>query len=161
MSALKRLGIFLTALFLVINIPRPAFAQTGACFISAARYYRVPYWALIGIAKVESGYNAYAVNVDGMGYFPSSYRKAYDIIYSNKDKVFDVGIMQVDKLWFNRLNIPYYKGLDACYDIYLGAYVLARKIAEYGDTWQGIAAYHSADPEQNLAYSWEIYRAVQ
>lgn len=121
----------------------------------------MPYWALRSIAKVESGGHIYAINIAGRGYFPKTYSAAASLIRNNASKSFDVGIMQVNKLWFDRLNYAYTDGLNPCFDIYLGAYVLKRKIIRYGNTWKGIAAYHSADPEQNIAYAWEVYDATQ
>ena len=163
MRNLKLSAGFLTSLFLIISLfPKISVsASLNSCFVSASQYYNVPYWALLGIAKVESADDYYAVNVEGRSYFPDGYRQAYKIIYSNIDKSFDVGIMQVNKMWFDKFHYPYYIGLNPCFDVYLGAYVLARKISRFGSNWQGIAAYHSADRNLNVAYAWEVYDAVK
>lgn len=172
--------IILFALFAYLLIPKKANAgefasqdlinsrhywqitpQEQTCFIKAASMYQVPVKVLISIAKVESGFNPYALNVAGASFMPSNRNEAWSIIYRNYYSSIDIGIMQVNTYWFKKLNIPYWYGLDPCYSIMLGAYVLREKINRYGNNWFGIAAYHSANPYSNNRYAWMVFNNMK
>jgi len=131
------------------------------CFNQASALYKVPESILMAIADVESGFHPYAINVEGTPYFPDDYSQALGIVDKYRNSSMDVGIMQVNSFWFNRLHYPIRYGLRPCDDIYLGAYVLARKIARYGYNWRGIAAYHSADYRAGLIYANKVYAALR
>lgn len=148
----------LTLLFIpAIN----ANAYLAYCFNRASALYRVPQDVLMAIADVESGFNPYAINVEGTPYFPNNYSRAMNIVHKYRDSSMDIGIMQVNSFWFNRLHYPLRYGLDPCDDVYLGAYVLARKIKRYGYNWRGIAAYHSADYTAGLVYANKVYAVLR
>ena len=155
--------IAITILTLLLFIP--AINANGDlipyCFNQASTLYRVPESILMAIADVESGFNPYAINVEGTPYFPDNYSQALGIIDEYRNSSIDVGIMQVNSFWFNRLHYPIRYGLRPCDDIYLGAYVLARKIARFGYNWRGIAAYHSADYRAGLIYANKVYAALR
>ncbi|MEM4066288.1 MAG: lytic transglycosylase domain-containing protein [Candidatus Micrarchaeaceae archaeon] len=168
--------ILLFALFVYLLIPKKAnageFANSGSnvmpltpqenlCFMKAASMYQVPVAILKSIAKVESGYNPYALNVEGVSYLPSNPEQSWAIIRANYNKSIDIGIMQVNTYWFRKLNIPYWYGLNTCYSIMLGAYVLRQKINRYGNNWFGIAAYHSASPYRNNRYAWMLWNNLK
>jgi soluble lytic murein transglycosylase-like protein len=147
----------LTLLF----IPANANADLTYCFNQASALYKVPQDVLIAIADVESGFNPYAINVEGTPYFPDSYSGAVNIVDKYRNLSIDIGIMQVNSFWFNRLHYPLRYGLKPCDDVYLGAYVLARKIARYGYNWRGIAAYHSNNYTAGLVYANKVYAALR
>lgn len=135
--------------------------QEQTCFVKAASMYQVPVKILMSIARVESGFNPYALNVAGVSFMPSNRNDAWAIIYRNYYSSIDIGIMQVNTYWFKKLNIPYWYGLDPCYSIMLGAYVLREKINRYGNNWFGIAAYHSANPYSNNKYAWMVFNNLK
>jgi len=182
MQTIKRaaaliLVILLFALFVFLLIPKKSycgeFAAQGSrsywqitpeedlCFIKAASMYQVPVNILKSIAKVESGFNPYALNVEGASYMPKNQNQAWSIIRANYGKSIDIGIMQVNTSWFKKLNIPYWYGLNSCYSIMLGAYVLRDKMNRFGNNWYGIAAYHSAEYYSNNRYAWMVYNNLR
>ena len=145
----------------ILFIPSAANADLAYCFNQAANIYKVPRDVLMAIADVESGFNPLAINVEGTPYFPNSYNAALNIVDKYRNLSIDIGIMQVNSFWFNKLHYPLRYGLKPCDDVYLGAYVLARKIARYGYNWKGIAAYHSADYTAGLIYANKVYAALR
>ena len=153
--------IIVITLLLILFIPSIADADLAYCFNQAANFYKVPQDVLMAIADVESGFNPYAIDVEGTPYFPNSYDAALNIVDKYRNLSIDIGIMQVNSFWFNKLNYPLRYGLKPCDDVYLGAYVLARKIARYGYNWKGIAAYHSADHTAGLIYANKVYAVLR
>ena len=160
MIKMRIISIFLLSLILTMNATNVSARILYTCFQNASSYYRVPEQVLLAIADVESGYKEYALNVSGRPYFPKNYYSAKRIIRDNEASSMDIGIMQVNSYWFKKFGYPLKKGLDSCFDIYLGAYVLAKKISEYGYNWKGIAAYHSDDYPDNLIYARKVYTAL-
>ncbi|MHB1702800.1 MAG: lytic transglycosylase domain-containing protein [bacterium] len=157
---IKNIIIILTFLIFLF-IPDNANADLTYCFNQASALYKVPQDVLIAIAFVESGFNPYAVNVEGIPYFPDSYNQAINIVNKYRGSSIDIGIMQVNSFWFNRLHYPLSYGLEPCNDVYLGAYVLARKIARFGYNWRGIAAYHSNNYTAGLVYANKVYAVLR
>ena len=131
------------------------------CFYTAAKAYRLPVDILKAIAKTESNFNPYALNINGRSYSPKSLETALKLLMQHENDNPDIGIMQVNARWFKRLGYPLYYGLNPCFNIYMGAYVLRKKIDKYGFNWKGIAAYHSATPKRNRRYAWLVYKNLQ
>lgn len=42
--------------------------------------------------------------------------------------------------------------LNPCVSTYVAAWLLSKKIRKYGNTWEGIASYHSTTPYYNQRY---------
>lgn len=136
-------------------------SNINECFQKAAEYYGVNKYILEAIAETESGMSPYALDVRGKPYFPKNIQEAEDLISRYEQDNPDIGIMQVNAFWFKKFGYPLYYGLMPCFDIYLGASVLRRKIDEYGNSWYGIASYHSADPSSNIQYAWLVYKNLK
>jgi hypothetical protein len=127
--------------------PAPAGASNAAgasgptpfnerCIKPAAGYHYVDARVLRAILKVESGLNPAAYN-------------------TNANKTVDVGIGQINSIHFPELRKQgvYPQHLqDACVGTYVAAWQLARVMAKNGNTWEGIARYHSASPYCNFRY---------
>lgn len=131
------------------------------CFKRAGELYNLNPLILKAIASVESDMQPYTLNAVGKSYRFGNLQKAYVFLKKHLSESPDIGLMQVNYIWFKKLRIPVRYGFDPCYSIMLGAYVLRRKINRYGSGWFGIAAYHSATPEKNLKYAWKIYGALR
>ncbi len=131
------------------------------CFKQAGELYNLNPLILKAIASVESDMQPYSLNVGGKTYRFDNLQKAYFFLKKHLSENPDIGLMQINYIWFKKLHIPVRYGLDPCYSIMLGAYILRRKINRYGSGWYGIAAYHSATPEKNLKYAWKIYGSLK
>jgi hypothetical protein len=111
-------------------------AVNERCIQPAASYHYVDARVLRAILKVESGLDPNAYN-------------------TNSNKSIDVGIGQINSIHFPELAkagvYPQYLR-DACIGTYVAAWQLARVMREHGNTWEGIARYHSASPYCNFRY---------
>lgn len=101
------------------------------CFKLAAESFGVNQNILMAIAQVESGYNENALNI-------------------NKNKTFDIGIMQINSIHLNvlsKIGLKQDNLLDPCTNIIVGAWLLKEATyRENGDVWRGVGRYHSATP---------------
>ena len=111
------------------------------CVQSASQYHRVNPQILVAIARVESRGNPLAVG-------------------RNSNGTLDVGLVQTNSIHFDDL---VKKGVapahlqDECVSLYVGAWMLSKKMAKHGNTWAAIGAYHSETPQHNYKYQRLIY----
>lgn len=119
-------------------------ADPTPCVGAAAEYHKVNPWVLRAILKVESNFSPAAVN-------------------RNANGSVDVGMAQINSIHFQRLRqygITPERLMDGCVSTYVAAWHLAQQLAKYGNTWYGVAAYHSASPCQNSRYSALVWNAL-
>lgn len=130
------------------------------CYTNAAEYYKVPEVLLRIISSIESGNNKYAINVGGRGYYTDNRSSAEKVIQANKYKNMDIGVMQINSWWFKRYGYEHELGLDACWNIHMGAYILSYEYKRHGDIWKAIAYYHSPKEKYQKRYVSKVYREV-
>ncbi len=114
----------------------PFASDIERCIVPAAHYYSVNPYVLRAILKVESGLNPRAIGKNGNGSI-------------------DVGISQINSMHFAELakyGVAREHLMDACVGTYIGAWHLGRVMAKHGNTWEGVAKYHSATPYFNERY---------
>ena len=133
----------LTALILlVVSLALPARADDDYCFDEAARRYKVPAALLWAVAKVESGFNPTAVNW-------------------NRNGSLDYGVMQINSFWLKKIGEERWKALgDPCFNIHMGAYVMADCLQRYGYTYEGIGCYNADSHDKRMAYAKKVVRAM-
>ncbi len=137
-------------------------ANAKECFFEAAKKYSVPMEILEAIAKIESNNNQYALNIKGKGYYPKDIHNAIDILNINSSKSFDIGLMQINKWWFNKFNFSYNWGFNKCWNISMGAYILAYEITRAnGDLWLAIGRYHSPNKKRQQIYIKKVWDVVK
>lgn len=116
------------------------------CFVSAGNTYGVSPLVLWAIAKVESGFNPWALN-------------------RNSNGTWDVGIMQINSSW-----IPVLRqyGLydtrhiwNPCYNIHVGAWILSECVRRHGYTWEAIGCYNARSYSKRVSYSRKVYEALK
>lgn len=120
------------------------------CMVDAANYYRVPLVALVGIERAERG---------TPGKIHWNYNK------QGKRTSYDIGRMQINSSGLPELR-QYgitEQGLleNDCKNIYVGAWVLEKKMKAHPDLWTAIGAYNSATPSLNLKYQRSVWRQLQ
>lgn len=118
--------------------------EATRCVTPAATFHAVNPWILRAILKVESGYNPRAVN-------------------RNPNKTEDVGMAQINSMHFAELSrhgIAPAHLMDGCISTYVAAWMLARQMRVHGNTWFGIASYHSTTPCFNTRYAGLIWNAL-
>ena len=112
------------------------------------------------IARQESGLNPLAVNIAGKSYYPATREEAERLIRDAlaAGESFDVGKMQVNSWWMERLAIDPLSLLDPATNERWGKWILAEEIARHGLNWKAVGKYHSPDLERGRRYAWLVYR---
>lgn len=112
------------------------------------------------IARQESGLNPLAVNIAGKSYYPATREEAEQLIQKAiaAGHPFDVGKMQINSWWMERLALDPFLLLDPLTNERWGKWILAEEIARHGLNWKAVGKYHSPDPERGRQYAWLIYR---
>lgn len=114
------------------------------CVEGAAAYHGVNPWILKAILKVESDFD------------PKAYNR-------NANGTVDVGMAQINSIHFAKLGkfgIKPEQLLDGCVATYVAAWHLAGQIRTHGNTWFGVASYHSASRCQNDRYAGLLWNAL-
>lgn len=128
------LTLFFTALFIVEG--------WSFCFEEASKKYGLNPDLLRAIAKVESGFNKSAIN-------------------RNSNGSVDIGLMQINSVWLNRLGLDKSKLLnDPCLNINVAAYILSDCIDRHGYTWEAIGCYNAVSQHKRVRYSWKIHNEL-
>jgi lysozyme-related protein Hpa2 len=130
-------------LFLLIVVAVTSFTAQSCradCFDTAAKYEHVNPLILRGIATVESQNNPHAT-------------------HRNKNHTVDFGMMQINSIHLKELNkrgVHRRDLMNACKNIYTGAWLLKREVVKYGDTWKAVGGYHSETPHERDRYANKI-----
>jgi len=120
----------------------PALAD---CLDDAAQFHHVNVVLVRAIAQQESGMRANAINV-------------------NTDGTEDIGLMQINSSWLPKLRrygITRAALFDACVNGYVGTWILASNIRQFGPTWKAVGAYNAVSTNRQLVYANTIYRRIQ
>lgn len=110
------------------------------CFERAEATYGIHRDLLRAIAQQESGLNPAAIN-------------------KNANGSVDVGLMQINSLWWPRLTQAGFDTawlLDPCYNVMFGSWILAQNVARHGMTWEAVGAYHSSTDWRAQQYSRQV-----
>ncbi|MGP8438113.1 lytic transglycosylase domain-containing protein [Paraburkholderia fungorum] len=87
-----------------------------------------------------------------------------DAVHMNSDGSEDIGLMQVNSgelPGLARYGIRREHLFNACVNAYVGTWILARKIRQFGPTWKAVGAYNATTPWKQLNYANAIYRRLQ
>ncbi|BFG80957.1 lytic transglycosylase domain-containing protein [Paraburkholderia terrae] len=115
------------------------------CLDDAAAYQHVSSRLVHAIAQQESGMRANAINVNG-------------------DGSQDIGLMQINSSWLPKLSrygVRREHLFNACVNAYVGAWILASNIKQFGPTWKAVGAYNAVSTQKQLIYANAIYRRLQ
>ncbi|WP_415718386.1 lytic transglycosylase domain-containing protein [Maridesulfovibrio sp.] len=134
---------------------RPLFSQV-------AEEFSLQPEILNAIADYESGYNPWALNIEGRSVYPDSREEALAIIERNRGKSYDLGLMQVNSYWIRKFELSPAEALEPEENLRLGAWILRYCLDSYGYNWRAIGAYHTGSPN-NLpgrarAYAVKVMR---
>lgn len=132
------------------------------CFNEAASRYNIPPAILVAIAKVESGFRPWVININHNGQSvkvinPRTYEEAvYYVNYLHQNGYnYDVGIGQINVANIRRFGIDPISLLDPCNNLMASAYILRENINRYGFTWDAIWRYNG-----RRDYAYKVYRAL-
>ncbi|MFL9912014.1 lytic transglycosylase domain-containing protein [Paraburkholderia sp. RL17-337-BIB-A] len=137
------IGRTVAALFVgTLACSNPAAAD---CLDDAAQFHHVNVVLVRAIAQQESGMRASAINV-------------------NNDGTEDVGLMQINSSWLPKLRrygVTREALFNACVNVYVGTWILASNIRQFGPTWKAVGAYNAVSANKQLVYANNIYRRIQ
>jgi hypothetical protein len=138
-------------------------SSPSLCFQQAAERHDIPVELLIAVAQAESGLKPFAMNRAGTAILPHSREDAEIILrrIGHERPTFDVGIMQVNRWWFEKYGEPYEKGFDICFNVDFGARILSMAIKDHGFTWKAVGAYHSPTGWRQSAYARRIFSRLE
>lgn len=139
-----RLALVAAALCLALPFAFPSVAHAD-CLDDAAAYRHINVELVRAIAQQESGMRANAVN-------------------RNANGTEDLGLMQINSSWLPRLarfGIHREHLFDACVNAYVGTWILASNIRQFGANWKAVGAYNSPTTAHQLVYANSIYRRLQ
>lgn len=115
------------------------------CLDDAAAYHHVSSQLVHAIAQQESGMRANAIN-------------------RNSNGTEDIGLMQINSTWLPKLaryGIRREHLFNACVNGYVGTWILASNIRQFGFTWKAVGAYNAVSMPKQLIYANAIYRRLQ
>jgi soluble lytic murein transglycosylase-like protein len=129
---------------IIVALTGLALTARADCLDDAARYHRVNGPLVRAIAQQESGMRANAVNI-------------------NSDGSEDIGLMQINSAWLPKLaryRVTRESLFDACVNAYVGTWILASNIKQFGPTWKAVGAYNAVSTNKQLVYANNIYRRL-
>jgi len=141
-SAAMRRGTVQIGLALACLLVSPA--CRADCFDDAAAFHHVNPLILRAIALVESRGNSNAIN-------------------KNSNGSYDLGMMQINSIHLPELaryGLDRKDLLDACKNVYTGAWILRQNMDRYGNTWNAIGAYNASTPEYRRRYAARVQEMV-
>ena len=134
----------------------PVYPSTNP-IVRAAREMGLEVELLLAVAKVESSFRPYALNVGGRPHFPTSLGEATRILDRSGDGV-DIGLFQVHfAIWGDRLGLTKRDLLDPYQNSLAGAKILKGSIEAWG-LEEGVGRYHSSRPERWRPYSKRVLK---
>jgi soluble lytic murein transglycosylase-like protein len=139
-----RLAHLPAAVCLALAAALPAVSRAD-CIDDAAAYRHINVQLVRAIAQQESGMRANAVN-------------------RNANGTEDLGLMQINSSWLPKLarfGIRREHLFDACVNAYVGTWILASNIQQFGANWKAVGAYNSPTTAHQIVYANSIYRRLQ
>lgn len=133
-------------------------------FASGCALWGAPPSLAMAIADIESGFNPWAVNIQGKSYYMRDRESALALIRkaSAQRKSFDIGLMQINSYWLDRLGLDPVDVLSPKINVIIGCWILSEELKRYGMTWKAIGAYHTPvnkNPARAKAYAAKALRA--
>ncbi|MFX1739871.1 lytic transglycosylase domain-containing protein [Paraburkholderia sp. A1RI_3L] len=133
------------AFFPVVAVALVPVLSRADCIDDAAAYQHISAQLVRAIARQESGMRAGAINVNANG-------------------TEDIGLMQINSSWLPtlaRYGIRREHLFNACTNAYIGTWILASNIRQFGPTWKAVGAYNATSSTRQLVYANSIYRRLQ
>ena len=152
--------------FVLLLVPQSLMAEQLSLtpmFQEAAQTWGVPVALTRAIARVESGFSPWAINIEGRSYSFDSKEKALEKGQEaqNANRSFDSGVMQVNSFWLKKYGIPLEAALDPGANIFLGSWILKQEIERHGETWNAVGAYHSPNEAKSRRYIELVKAALE
>lgn len=127
--------------------------------------YGVPKILALAIARQESGWHPWIINIAGKDVRPQSKAEAVRVARAalRAGKSFDVGLMQINSYWIRKYEWPLEQVLEPANNAKIGVWILAQEIRRHGLSWKAVAYYHTPlhkNPARGRAYARAIVRHI-
>ncbi|HRR40151.1 MAG TPA: lytic transglycosylase domain-containing protein [Syntrophales bacterium] len=137
-----KLGVVLLLTLFVFTYPLRSHVS-AFCFEEAGETYNISPLLLWSIAAVESAFNPNAIN-------------------RNANGSYDYGVMQINSSWYHTLGKERWSRLsDPCFNVHVGAWVLAQCIQRHGYTWEAVGCYNSSKPHNRRIYANKVGKVLE
>jgi soluble lytic murein transglycosylase-like protein len=128
---------------LVLALPSlPAHAGPRDCLADAAHRFGHGRAILDALMRQESG-----------GHCARRHRP-------NANGSYDIGCMGINSSWLpmleKKFGISEYDLYTPCTNIHVGAWLYARNVRRFGDSWRAVGAYNAKNEQKRIAYAWKI-----
>lgn len=128
--------------------------------------YRVPKVLALAIARQESSYHPWILNISGRDVRSASKEEALRYAHwaMNAGRSFDVGLMQVNSYWIRKYGWSLEQVLEPANNVKIGVWILAQEIQRHGLNWKAVAYYHTPlhrNPERGRAYARTVVGHVK
>ena len=126
---------------------------------SVERRYNIPKNLLLSIAKVESGFNPFALNIEGKPILAKSKEEAINIVqsYLNKGVTnIDIGLFQINFHFHGENFTNVSELLDTNKNLDYAASFLRKLYKTHGSWREAVQRYHSARPEYHRKYARKV-----
>jgi len=158
-SAWPPRAVALIGLALLVSLEAtPASAQLAALpelIAAAGRHAGVHPDLLRSIVWVESRAWPWALNVNGVGFYPRTRAEAEWVLARVGDDV-DIGYVQVSyRHWGRALGLRKADLLEPWTNLVVGALILRHSLQQEAG-WAGVGRYHSATPHRKLSYAYRV-----
>jgi soluble lytic murein transglycosylase-like protein len=138
-SILRRADLVVASLCAALSMAAGAHPTTE-CIKQAGARYQIDPLLIWSIAKTESGFKA-------------------DAIGRNKNKSYDIGMMQINSGWLPTLarhGITERHLYDPCTNIQVGTWILAQNVQKFGYNWKAVGAYNAVSENKRIAYARKV-----
>lgn len=160
-----RLYMLVLVLFAVLGLVNVACATNiqvrqrllAPLFDAACIRMGVPKDLALAIARQESGFHPWIINISGKDFRPKSKEEALRLCQwaMQANKSFDVGIMQVNTYWIKKYRLPLELVVNPQSNVQIGVWILAQEIKRHGMNWRAVAYYHTPlhkNPQRGRQY---------
>jgi hypothetical protein len=137
-------------------------ADLAEFFDEPARIFDLPKPLLLAVAKTESDFKPWTLNIEGRACFLSSREAALKQAESAQaaGKSFDLGLMQINSHWLDRYGISAEAALDPLANILFGSWILKQEFRRTGDLTAAVGAYHSPSSVKANKYARTVMAAL-
>jgi soluble lytic murein transglycosylase-like protein len=125
-------------------------------FDAPCRTLGIPKALAMAIAKVESNFRPWILNIEGQSFLFDSREEALNKAREAREagRSFDTGLMQVNDWWLRKYRIPLEAAIDPLTNIYIGGWILKQELARHGgNVPAAVGAYHSPTPARANRYA--------
>ncbi len=128
--------------------------------------YQIPKELALAIARQESGYHPWILNIAGRDVRPVSkedaVRRAKDALHAGLSC--DIGLMQINSYWLRKYGWTPEQVIEPNNNVRIGLWILAQEIQRHGFNWRAVASYHTPlhrNPQRGRAYAQAIVGHVK